>query len=145
MKLSIQAEENAEMLRQLRENISTMTRKVRILLIEDMANDRYLLSVLLRDLFQDCEIVEARNRDEAVSELAQRDVDVIFLDLSLPVISGVELMHQLSDSERKKLVVVTGLNSESQEVMAALKLGAVKVVLKPVTEEDLRAIFGRNV
>lgn len=145
MKLSIQAEENAEMLRQLRENISTMTRKVRILLIEDMANDRYLLSVLLRDLFQDCEIVEARNRDEAVSELAQRDVDVIFLDLSLPVVSGVELMHQLSDSERKKLVVVTGLNSESQEVMAALKLGAVKVVLKPVTEEDLRAIFGRNV
>lgn len=145
MKLSIQAEENAEMLRQLRENISTMTRKVRILLIEDMANDRYLLSVLLRDLFQDCEIVEARNRDEAVSELAQRDVDVIFLDLSLPVVSGVELMHQLSDSERKKLVVVTGLNSESQEVMAALKLGAVKVVLKPVTEEDLMAIFGRNV
>lgn len=128
----------------LRETIRKLTRKPRILVVDDSYPDFDCLVEHLNELGE-CEIIPAHSGTTAVAILASEDVDVIFLDLGLPAMSGLDVMRQMSDEERKKLVIVTGHSEEAEEIKEAIRLGAVKVITKPVKREDLKAIFSRPV
>lgn len=131
-------------LEELRYHIHRLTRKAMILVVEDLRLDTELLLEELHAVTT-ANVVCVASGEAAVTELVTRDYDVILLDLSLPGMSGRDVIQQMSECERKKLVIVTGLNQEAQEVMEAIRMGAVKVITKPVKAEDLKAIFIRAI
>jgi CheY-like chemotaxis protein len=84
-------------------------RRGRILLIDD---DEAILSVLRRSLAQDHECVAARSASEALTRLAAGErFDVIFCDLMMPGMSGMDLyteLKRLAPADVHKLVFLTG-------------------------------------
>jgi two-component system response regulator len=115
-----------------------------ILLVEDSPDDEELTTRALRQANIANEIVVARDGAEAVDFLfgegahAGRDLArmpaVVLLDLKLPKLSGLEVLHRLRADPRTKLIptVVLTSSSEEEDMLKSYEFGANSYVRKPV-------------
>lgn len=112
-----------------------------ILIVDDDPIIREGLSRMVRG-FEDCPTVHtAGNGSEALEKVCSACIGMIFLDIKMPVLGGIELMQKLSEMEyRGEVVVVSGFD-DYEFVRSAMKLGASDYILKPVCESDLRAVY----
>jgi CheY-like chemotaxis protein len=107
-----------------------------ILLVEDNANDEALTLRALKKNKIHNEVVVARDGAEALDYLfgtgayAGRDLSIMpmvtLLDLKLPKVNGLEVLHRLRADERTKLLPVVILTSskEEQDMANGYRLGA---------------------
>jgi DNA-binding response OmpR family regulator len=102
----------------------------RILVVDDHEDIRLLLRLELSA--DGHHIVEAENGEEALAAIAAGPVDLVLLDIMMPVMDGWEVLRRLSGEPRPPIVVVTGMSSaEHRHVVDLLELGALDVVPKP--------------
>lgn len=117
------------------------TNMVRILLADDHAVVRRGLRALLeaRQEFEVC--AEASNGREAVELALQLKPDVAVLDISLPIVSGIEATRQIrKDAPGTEVMIFTLVDRES-EIRDVLHAGARGYVLKSEADEQIvRAI-----
>lgn len=110
---------------------------IRVLLADDQALVRSGLRMLV-DAADDMEVVgEASNGADAVAMVRTRSVDVVLMDVRMPVMDGTEatrLIHEL-DLGTKVLVLTTF--DLDEYVFAALRNGASGFMLKDALPEDL--------
>lgn len=67
-----------------------------VLVVEDSEHVRYFARQLLDDL--GCEVIEASNGSEALELLKEHDVDLVFSDIVMPGMSGLELATRIRDA-----------------------------------------------
>jgi len=99
---------------------------MRILVIEDNDNDVALVRRLLADgPAQSAELVPVRSLKDAVARLANGDIEVVLLDLSLPDSYGLETFIRLqAHAANLPIVVLTGTDEEGQLALEAIRKGA---------------------
>jgi DNA-binding LytR/AlgR family response regulator len=109
------------------------------ILVEDEAVLRGELRQRLRQLWPELEILgEAGNGAEALELLERRAPDVMFLDIEMPVLSGVDVARQAQG--RCHIVFVTAYDTHA---VAAFEAGAVDYVLKPLEQGRLQLTVDR--
>ncbi|MFW5454074.1 PEP-CTERM-box response regulator transcription factor [Thioalkalivibrio sulfidiphilus] len=114
------------------------------MLVED---DPGLLNQL-RWCFDDFEVVTATTRDEAIAQLRRSEPSVVTLDLGLPpdpggASEGLATLEQiLTLAPETKVIVVTG-NSDRENAVKAVGLGAYDFYQKPVDADLLNLIVKR--
>lgn len=81
----------------------------------------------------------------ALRNLKSKKPDIIFLDINLPGLSGFEILGFLQREPRLASVPVIVVTSDDQIETSerALRMGALKVMIKPVTMEDLETIINQ--
>jgi two-component system response regulator len=121
---------------------------VQILIVEDNPNDAELTLRALKKHNLINEVYIARDGQEALDfiyckgEFANREncnpLKVIFLDLKLPKISGLEVLTRIkSDPATKKIpVVIITSSREDPDIKAAYDIGTNGYVIKPVDFKD---------
>lgn len=114
-----------------------LTYGVRALVVDDNRDDLAQISHVLKDL-QGFQIFEELDGQSAVNRIRTDKFDIIFLDLKLIPMSGIEVLQQIKG--RSRVVIITGLESDAPEVIAALRLGARKFVTKPLTKQKLNGL-----
>ncbi len=112
-----------------------------ILIVDDDPTIREGLSRMIRS-FEDCpNVYTAGNGSEALETVCSACIGIIFLDIKMPVLGGIELMQKLSEMEyRGEVVVVSGFD-DYEFVRNAMKLGVSDYILKPVCESNLKAVY----
>ena len=112
-----------------------------ILLVEDNENDEILTCRALKNYNIMNEVVVARDGEEALEYLvgtagqSMKKLPVlILLDIKLPKLSGIEVLRQIRNHERTKLLPVVMMTSSNQEndVIDSYNLGANSYIVKPV-------------
>ena len=118
-----------------------MTKKIRILLVDDHAIVRLGLTTLLNDQ-TDMEVIgEASTAGEAVKAVESLQPDVTLMDIRLPGEGGIEATRQITEKFPASKVVMLTSFADDELVVRAIRAGAVGYVLKQVeTDELLRAI-----
>ena len=107
------------------------------LIVEDSPMMRQLISFALRRI-PGLDFVEAENGASALEVLDQREVDVILLDLNMPVMSGFTFLERLSEQkDRLPPIIVITTEGGTEDVERALELGATAYVTKPVQAASL--------
>jgi two-component system, chemotaxis family, chemotaxis protein CheY len=85
-------------------------RRMRVLIVEDHAPTRQVMSRLIRQAGAD--VVTARDGEEGLGYLLTQRFDVLLTDLRMPVMDGVELVHhcmRLPDSHRPaRIIAISG-------------------------------------
>ena len=120
----------------------------KILLVEDNPDDELLTLMAFKDNNITNEVVIARDGEQALNYLfGTRDDEsqglsilpqVVLLDLKLPKVDGLEVLHQIRANERTKLLPVVILTSSKEEmdIIKSYQLGANSYVRKPVDFEQ---------
>ncbi|HTX34106.1 MAG TPA: LytTR family DNA-binding domain-containing protein [Bryobacteraceae bacterium] len=114
---------------------------MRTLIVDDEPIAR---QVLREDLerFADVEIAgEAANGQEALLKIAELQPDLVFLDLQMPVMSGFEVIQNLSAALPAPFVII--VTAFDQHAIQAFEAGAIDYLLKPVNESRLQRAIER--
>ena len=123
-----------------------MTR-ARILLADDHREMRERVVHLLEPEFEMLEpVADGRALLEKVGEL---NPDVCLLDISMPILNGIEVANHLKDAGSRVKVIFLTIHGDWDFVQAALKTGASGYVVKPRIASDLNtavreALAGRQ-
>jgi chemotaxis family two-component system response regulator PixH len=114
-----------------------------VLLVEDSATDRTLVSNYLQQL--GCVVVSASSVEEAQNKLSQQSPDLIILDVILPGQSGFEMCREIkTDPILKKIpVVICSTKGTDVDKMWGNMLGADAYVTKPVNGDELKGVIQR--
>ena len=115
-----------------------------VLLVEDNPDDEELTRLAFEECRVANKLVVARNGQEALDYLFRQGKfstrseletpQVIFLDLKLPKVDGLEVLRQLRADDRTRLypVVVLTSSKEEQDMVECYSLGANSYIQKPV-------------
>lgn len=110
---------------------------IRVLLADDQALVRSGLRMLI-DAADDMTVVgEAANGADAVAMVKTRAVDVVLMDIRMPVMDGTEATRQITELGVDTKVLVLTTFDLDEYVFAALRHGASGFMLKDALPEDL--------
>jgi DNA-binding LytR/AlgR family response regulator len=113
--------------------------KVRAVIADDERLMREQLRARLAEVWPELEIVaEAKNGREAVDQVAEWRPDLVFLDIRMPGMTGVEAAREIGDACH--IVFITAY---SEYAVDAFEQGAVDYVLKPADNERLALTVAR--
>lgn len=102
----------------------------RVLVVDDDADIRLLLRFELAAEGHD--IAEAGNGEEALAAIDAGGVDLVLLDMMMPVMDGWAVLRAVDPASVPPIVVITALASDGdRHVGDLLDLGAVDVIAKP--------------
>ncbi|MEL4356337.1 MULTISPECIES: response regulator transcription factor [unclassified Luteococcus] len=114
-----------------------MTTPIRVLLADDQALVRSGFRMLI-EAEDDMEVVaEASDGQQALAVLAKHPVDVVLMDIRMPVMDGVEATRRLAASGAPTKVLVLTTFDLDEYVFAALKAGASGFLLKDARPAEL--------
>lgn len=114
---------------------------LRALVVDDEAPARTDLAWLLEQEPGVASVASAQDANEALRILQDTDVDVVFLDVRMPGLHGIDLARVLSRFARPPQVVF--VTAYEEHAVEAFELRACDYLLKPVRAERLRAALDR--
>ena len=95
------------------------------------------LKEVIKEHFDDA-IVDLSSRGyELLNMLTNNDYDIVLLDISLPDISGLEVLREIRKKKRKLHVLVLSMYPEEQYAVRALKAGANGYLTKRSASDEL--------
>lgn len=111
----------------------------KILIVDDVATNRIVLKVRLGAVFHETFI--AADGAGALQQVRERRPDLLLLDLELPDMDGIAVLHALrADPASRDLPVIVHTATTSPDArLAALRAGADDVIAKPADEQLLLA------
>ncbi|MCD5406741.1 MAG: LytTR family DNA-binding domain-containing protein [Desulfotomaculum sp.] len=110
--------------------------KLKALIVDDEYPARQELRFMLSD-FNNIEIVgEATNANEALALIKALDYHILFLDVAMPGMTGLELGATIQELPKRPRVVF--ISAYDQHALKAFDVNAIDYILKPVEEKRLR-------
>lgn len=105
--------------------------KINVLAVDDNQNNLLTIDILLEG-FKDVEVLTASNGQEAIEICKQQQIHIIFMDIMMPVMDGIEATKVIRSFNKKVLIIaITALDDEvSKDSM--LRNGAEDYVVKPI-------------
>jgi excisionase family DNA binding protein len=113
----------------------TMENRISTLVVDDDPMVREILTEMIRD--QHCSVTAVENGQRALEEVAIKHFDLIFLDLKMPGMDGVQVMKEIKERDRQAVVVVVTGFAEEDIARDAIKYGPLTILRKPFRDEDI--------
>ena len=90
-------------------------------------------------------IHQANNGKEGLEILEKHDIDVVFLDINMPVMNGMEFMQHLrarEDKKRDTKVIVISTEGSKERIQELYDKDIMAYLRKPVTPEQMNDLVG---
>ena len=107
-----------------------------ILIVEDDSSVKNLITTTLKT--HDYRYLVAQNGAAAILEASSHNPDIVLLDLGLPDIDGIEVIHKIRTWSNMPIIVISA-RSEDTDKIDALDAGADDYLTKPFSVEELLA------
>ncbi len=111
---------------------------LKILAVDDDMINLKLLKSMLKKSSRVSDVIEAKNGADAIAVLkTQHDIDIILLDIIMPVMGGIEMLKVVrADNSLHHLPIIV-LTTDETKKAEALECGANGFLMKPIREKDV--------
>lgn len=113
----------------------------RILVVEDEKEIASAIEIYLKT--QNYEVVKASNGEEALAVFEQMPIDLILMDLMMPIMDGVQATLKIREKSIVPIIMLTA-KSEDTDKIWGLNIGADDYVTKPFNPMELLARVNSN-
>lgn len=107
-----------------------------ILIVDDEKIERRGIKFLLKQIGVKLEIYEASNGKEALEFLQKNNVDILFTDIKMPFMDGIQLINEVKKNNMKNKIVIFSGYEEFEYAKFAAKMGVLNYILKPVDPKE---------
>ena len=111
-----------------------------ILVVDDSPMARKMLIKSLPSTW-DVEITQAVNGKEALDDYRAGKADVMFLDLTMPVMDGYEVLENIQKEGLNSFVIVVSADIQPLAQERVKKLGAMAFIKKPVNPDLIESVL----
>ncbi len=123
-----------------------MTKPLKVLLADDDLDDCIMFEKALKELPIKTNLLIVHDGDNLIKELSLQKnglPDLIFLDLNMPRINGVECLHIIKRSEELKNIPVVIFSTSVHETLARklIDIGARECIRKPSSFPELKKVI----
>ncbi|MFC1523845.1 response regulator [Thermodesulfobacteriota bacterium] len=109
----------------------------KILIVDDSPIARQIMKKCLPQ-DRSYQIFEAGNGKLGVEKYIEEQPDVTFMDLTMPVMGGIDALEKIKQIDSKAIVIVATADIQAKTMAAVAKLGALTVLKKPPSPESVR-------
>lgn len=116
-----------------------MPSEATILIVDDHEDTLYALESALAPLGH--RLTRATSGDAALKEVLRGQVGLLLLDVRMPGVSGLDVVHYMRGVEQTQhipVILLTGFGPDAELTAAAFRLGVADLVMKPVDPWALR-------
>ncbi len=115
----------------------------KLLIVDDEAHIRMLIEQTLEDLEDEgVELLFADNGEKALNLIQEQRPNLVFLDVMMPKMNGMEVCHKVKKELGIKGVYIILLTAKGQEVdrQKGLEMGADRYMTKPFDPDEMLAV-----
>jgi CheY-like chemotaxis protein len=118
---------------------------LKILVVDDSKVARLILMKTVKHVEPNARFIEAEDGAVAVKLYKTEKPDVVFLDLTMPVMDGYEALEKIMEIDSYAQVVVVSADIQAEAKERVLKLGAKSMCPKPISDEKMMKIFMHDI
>jgi YesN/AraC family two-component response regulator len=119
-------------------------KKLNILLVDDNKHFLQALKYMVEESSNEKidRIYQANNGVEALNILKKQHVDVVFMDIEMPEMNGIEATKKATELNRFLTIIALSFHQEMEYVMQMLEAGARNYIIKEdINTETLKRVF----
>ncbi|MEW6697022.1 MAG: response regulator [Bacillota bacterium] len=120
-----------------------MKKVLDVLIVDDQAGVRYLLEVLVKEAGH--QVYTAQNGVEAVDKVRTLKPDLIFMDVRMPIMGGLEALGKIKKIVPGTEVVMMTAYSAEDTAAIAMQKGAMLCMSKPFDVDEVKDLLQRFV
>ncbi len=113
----------------------------RILVVDDEEGVRYSFKRAFGSIY---EVMTAETGQEALQEIERSSPEVIFLDIRMPELSGLEVLRRIKGYFPKLPVIIMTAYGDTDTAIEAMKLGAFDYIPKPFENPEIRRLIEKG-
>lgn len=110
---------------------------MKILIADDHAVVREGIKQIIKTLPGITKLDEAGDGNEALSKIKKGEYDIVILDISMPGLSGLDILQNLYNNKASTRVLMLSVHPEAQYAVRVFKLGACGYITKDCAFEEL--------
>ena len=114
---------------------------MKILLVDDEREEREGISFLIRKFRYPLEIVQASSGKKALAVLKEQKIDILFTDVKMPVMSGLELARIVRETDKEMKIIIFSAYAEFEYAKQAIEMNALRYLLKPIEIDEFRELM----
>lgn len=123
----------------MKEEHKTILKNSSILLVEDENRVRESFKRVL-ELYVNI-VFEARDGIEGLGMFEDKKIDIIFSDVKMPKLNGIDFVKEIRKIDKKVPIVITSAYGDRDYLLESIKLLLVEYLIKPVKEDDLLRVL----
>ena len=114
---------------------------MRILLVDDEREEREGISFLIEKFHYPLEIFQASSGKEALDILEKNKIDILFTDVKMPVMSGLELAKRVREKDKDIKIIIFSAYAEFEYAKQAIEMNALRYLLKPIEIDEFKILM----
>lgn len=114
---------------------------MKYLVTDDSKLARLSLIKSLKTHVDEAEIFQAQNGEIAIQTVKNENIDIAFLDLTMPIMDGYEALPLIIEANPDIKVIVVSADIQEKAKSKVLELGAKLHVKKPISAEKMAEII----
>ena len=123
--------------------LTTQTKKLTALVVEDEKVTNELLSSTFKNFF--AEVYSTLDAKEALELYKEHQPDVVFVDIIMEGIDGIELTRQIREINPKQIVIVISGSNDMTKIAESIEVGVNSFIQKPIDTKKIIDLLGNIV
>jgi len=108
----------------------------KILIVDDSPVSRKIMKSCIPD-DQGYELLEAGDGQSGIDKYQQFNPDLTFMDLTMPVMDGMQALQEIIKIDPQAIVVVCTADVQMKTIFKVMNMGALMVVRKPINKQAI--------
>lgn len=109
--------------------LTEQTKKLTAMVVEDEGVANELLSSTFKNFFSD--VSSAFNGKEAIEMFERLQPDIVFVDIVMPEMDGIELSRKLREMNPNQIIIVISASNDIQKISESIEIGVNSFIQKP--------------
>lgn len=116
-----------------------LSQNIVFLVVDDSKISRkWLIEMIPKKILEHATIIEGVNGQEAIDLYTEHRPDVVFLDITMPIVDGFEALTMIKNINPEALVMMVSADRQKTTKEKVLAMGASAILSKPIDAEEFR-------